>query len=90
MWIKDIIANGLQKVKDSGISRRVRIEETREGFVMIIVLMVMFFIGLGALEFAHMYMLGTWNEVIFNRIPEQLVIPISVKYKVSIPMPHEL
>jgi len=36
MWIKDIIANGLQKVKDSGISRRVRIEETSEGFVMII------------------------------------------------------
>jgi len=30
--------------------------------------MVMFFIGLGALEFAHVYMLGTWNEIIFNGI----------------------
>ena len=68
MWIKDVIANGLQKMKESGISRRVRIEETSEGFVMIIVLMVIFFIGLGALELAHMYMLGTWNEVIFNGI----------------------
>jgi len=28
----------------------------------------MFFIGLGALEFAHVYMLGTWNEIIFNGI----------------------
>ena len=68
MWIKDVIANGLQKMKASGISQRVRIEETSEGFVMIIVLMVIFFIGLGALELAHMYMLGTWNEVIFNGI----------------------
>jgi len=32
------------------------------------VLMIVFFIGLGALELAHMYMLGTWNEVIFNGI----------------------
>lgn len=55
-------------MKESGISRHVRIEDTSEGFVMIIVLMVIFFIGLGALEIAHKYMLGTWNEVIFNGI----------------------
>ena len=68
MWIKEIIGNGLKKVKESGVGRRVRIEETSEGFIMIIMLMIIFFIGLGALELAHMYMLGTWNEVIFNGI----------------------
>ena len=68
MWIKEIIGNGLKKVKESGVGRRVRIEETSEGFIMIIMFMIIFFIGLGALELAHMYMLGTWNEVIFNGI----------------------
>ena len=33
-------------MKESGISRRVCIEETSEGFVMIILLMVIFLIGL--------------------------------------------
>jgi len=50
--------------------RRVRIQEQppSEGFVLIIGLMILFFVGLIALEVVHMAMIGTWNEAIFNGI----------------------
>jgi len=50
--------------------RRVRIQEQppSEGFVLIIGLMILFFVGLIALEVVHMAMIGTWNDAIFNGI----------------------
>ena len=50
--------------------RRVRIQEQppSEGFVLIIGLMILFFVGLIALEVVHMFMIGTWNDAIFNGI----------------------
>jgi hypothetical protein len=53
-----------------GAGRRVRIQEEppSEGFVLITGLMILFFVGLVALEIVHMIVLGTWNETIFNGI----------------------
>ncbi len=50
--------------------RRVRIQEQppSEGFVLIIGLMILFFVGLIALEIVHMIMMGSWNDAIFNGI----------------------
>ena len=50
--------------------RRVRIQEQPppEGFVLIIGLMILFFVGLITLEVVHMVMMGTWNDSIFNGI----------------------
>ena len=50
--------------------RRVRIQEEppSETFVLVIGLMVLFFVGLVALEIVHMIVIGTWNETIFNGI----------------------
>ena len=50
--------------------RRVRMtEETpSERFVLVIVLMIVFFVGLLALEIVHMVFMGSWNDVIFNGI----------------------
>ena len=53
-----------------GADRRVRIQEEPppETFVLIIGLMILFFVGLIALEIVHMIVIGTWNETIFNGI----------------------
>ena len=50
--------------------RRVRFQEEppSEGFVLIIGLMILFFVGLIALEVVHMIMIGTWNDAVFNGI----------------------
>jgi hypothetical protein len=50
--------------------RRVRIQEQppSEEFVMILGLMILFFVGLVALEIVHMVVIGTWNDAIFNGI----------------------
>ena len=52
------------------VDRRVRIQEQppSEGFVLIIGLMILFFVGLIALEIVHMIMMGSWNDAIFNGI----------------------
>lgn len=47
---------------------RMREEAPSDRFVLIVVLMIVFFFGLVALEVAHMAMLGSWNEVVFNGI----------------------
>lgn len=53
-----------------GADRRVRVQEEppSETFVLVIGLMVLFFVGLVALEIVHMIVLGTWNDAIFNGI----------------------
>ena len=51
--------------------RRVGLEEKEspsERFVISIALMIVFFVGLVALEIAYMAVLGEWNDVIFNGI----------------------
>ena len=69
MWFKKIVERGLRKVEDGeDVTRRVRVEEPSDRFVLIIVLMVVFFVGLIALEIVHMLLLGRWNEVVFNGI----------------------
>ncbi|MCW4048330.1 MAG: hypothetical protein NWE89_01205 [Candidatus Bathyarchaeota archaeon] len=52
------------------MSRRVRIQETipSDRFVLVILLMVLFFVGLVGLEIIHMVWMGSWNDVIFNGI----------------------
>ena len=40
----------------------------RDRFVLILVLMIIFFAGLIALEVIHIVLLETWNEVVFNGI----------------------
>jgi hypothetical protein len=53
-----------------GPVRRVRVREEypSDRFLLIIMLMIIFFIGLVALEVVHMVLLGSWNEVVFNGI----------------------
>ena len=50
--------------------RRVRIrdEYPSERFLLVILLMIVFFVGLVALEVVHMVLFGSWNEVVFNGI----------------------
>ena len=72
-WLKEFLKKALTRrviVKESGKSRRVRIQEDEpnERFILIIALMIIFFVGLIGLELTHMFLLGTWNEVIFNGI----------------------
>jgi hypothetical protein len=47
---------------------RIREEYPSERFLLIILLMIIFFVGLVALEVVHMVLLGSWNEVVFNGI----------------------
>ena len=59
-----------QRSVPGSTDRRVRFQEEppSEGFVLIIGLMILFFVGLIALEVVHMFMIGTWNDAIFNGI----------------------
>ena len=59
-----------RSVASVGPDRRVRyIEEApSDRFVLIIALMIVFFVGLIALEIVHMLLMGSMNEVIFNGI----------------------
>ena len=53
-----------------GSDRKVRMvqEAPSERFILIIALMIVFFVGLLALEVIHMVVIGSWNEIIFNGI----------------------
>lgn len=53
-----------------GPVRKVRImeEHPSDRFVLIIILMIIFFVGLSVLEVIHIVLLGSWNEVVFNGI----------------------
>jgi hypothetical protein len=54
-----------------GPVRRVRVREdySSDRFLLIIVLMIVFFAGVSALEIVHMLLVfGSWNDVIFNGI----------------------
>ena len=47
---------------------RIREEAPTDRFVLIIALMIIFFVGLVALEIVHIVLLDSWNEVVFNGI----------------------
>jgi len=68
----DIIRRALtrRRAASVGVDRRVRVKEEppSDRFVLIIVLMVIFFAGLLALEVVHMLAFASWNDVIFNGI----------------------
>jgi uncharacterized membrane protein len=71
-WILKHIRKGLTRtiIEEGSTARRVRVteEEPGERFVLIVALMIIFFVGLVALEVVHMVWMGTWNDTIFNGI----------------------
>lgn len=70
--IRDLVRRGLTRtrVAEASPGRRVRVSEEAptDRFVLIIVLMVIFFVGLVGLELVHMLLLGSWNDIVFNGI----------------------
>jgi len=54
----------------AGPGRRVCLHESQppERFVLSIALMIIFFVGLVALEAVHMYIFREWNDTVFNGI----------------------
>ena len=67
-WLRKAL---IKRVVDyTGSDRRVRIteEEPSERFVLVVALMIVFFVGLLILEVAHILLLKTWNEAIFNGV----------------------
>lgn len=71
-WFRRLLRGALTKTRtvEVGPVRRVRVREEApsDRFLLIIVLMIVFFVGLTALEIVHMVLLGSWNEVVFNGI----------------------
>ena len=71
-WFRGLLRRAMtrRRVVEMSPVRKVRIKEEAptDRFVLIIVLMVIFFVGLAALEIVHMVVLGSWNEVVFNGI----------------------
>ena len=67
-WLR----RGLTKrnVEEADVGRRVRVQEASpsERFLVIIKLMIIFFVGLLALEVVYMIVFQGWNDVIFNGI----------------------
>ena len=59
-----------RRTLEVGPVRKVRITEDypNDRFLVIIILMVVFFVGLSLLEVIHIVLLGSWNEVVFNGI----------------------
>jgi len=59
-----------RRTLEVGPVRKVRISEDypSDRFLVIVVLMVVFFVGLSLLEVIHIVFLGSWNEVVFNGI----------------------
>lgn len=71
-WLRNYIRGRLtrRRVASVGSDRKVRMveEAPSDRFVLIIALMIVFFAGLIGLEIAHMLLMGTWNEIVFNGI----------------------
>jgi len=59
-----------KRIASIGVDRKVRYVEDvpSDRFVLIVELMIVFFVGLIALEVVHMLVIGAWNEIIFNGI----------------------
>ena len=71
-WFRGLLRRALTRRRTVEMSpvRKVRIREEAptDRFVLIIALMIIFFVGLVALEIVHIVLLDSWNEVVFNGI----------------------
>ena len=71
-WFRGLLRRALTKRSTIDVSQvrkvRIREEAPTDRFVLIIALMIIFFVGLIALEVVHMLLIGSWNEVVFNGI----------------------
>ena len=71
-WFRGLLRRALTRRRTVEMSpvRKVRIREEAptDRFVLIIALMIIFFVGLAALEIVHIVLLDSWNEVVFNGI----------------------
>jgi len=67
-WLRKALT--VRKTVKASESRRVRIHETvpSDRFVLVILLMVLFFVGLVGLEMVHMVWMGSWNDAVFNGV----------------------
>lgn len=67
-WLRKALAKKV--VASVGPERRVRYEEVppSERFIISIVLMVVFFVGLVTIEIVYMIVFREWNEIVFNGI----------------------
>lgn len=70
--LRDLIRRALTKrrVVSVGADRKVRVKEDppSDQFTLIVALMVVFFVGLSALQVVHMLIFRAWNEAIFSGI----------------------
>jgi hypothetical protein len=70
--LRRLLSRGLTRIviREGSATRRVLVQEDTpsERFTLIVALMIIFFAGLIGLEFAHMLLMGSWNEVAFNGI----------------------
>ena len=67
-WLRRALTR--TRLTEVGKSRRLRVSEEvpSDRFVMIILLMVLFFVGLVGLEMVHMVWMGSWNDAVFNGV----------------------
>jgi len=71
-WLRRALAKTVSR-DTVAMDRRVRVQEHEkippsERFVLSIALMIVFFLGLVALEIAYMVVLGDWSDTIFNGV----------------------
>ena len=67
-WLREALTK--RRISSVGPDRRVRYEEEppSDRFLISVVLMIVFFAGLVALEIVHMVVFGRWNETVFNGV----------------------
>jgi hypothetical protein len=67
-WLKKALTK--RRMRPTEDSRRVTIEEEvpSDRFVVIIVLMIVFFAGLIALQIVYLLVMKEWNDLVFNGI----------------------
>jgi len=67
-WLREALTK--RRVSSVGPDRRVRYKEEppSDRFLISVVLMIVFFAGLVALEIVYMVVFGRWNETIFNGV----------------------
>jgi len=68
-WLRKALTKQRVKARE-GSDRRVIVTEEPppERFVLVVALMIVFFVGLVALELAHILLLGAWNGTVFDGI----------------------
>ena len=69
-WLRRALVRA-RPLQGERFERRVSVEERTpppERFVLSVALMIVFFVGLVALEIAYMFFMGEWNDVVFNGV----------------------